>query len=334
MVIQVINWLQAIMYTMMTFWLSGCSSCNNSAPIASVYKGYKNQIISNPIYHDRREQCSKECCIANNSGHHKLSKKLYSNSFYTVKRGDTLFHIACISGNNLHSLAERNKIAKPYTLYCGQIIQLDFDSKQGKELFIQDRAHSALAHQSIRQIQGNGITDHLSQQFSYDLGKNNILPILPPYHAHSSSISSVTPTDIPANHLSNSSSIRDWHWITNGKIIDTFSSAEGGNKGIDIAGFLGQIIVAAAEGRVVYAGNALTGYGNLIIIKHNNDYLSAYAHNDTILVREQQEVKAGEKIATMGSTGTNSVRLHFEIRYKGKSVNPLNYLPQRESTQK
>ncbi|WP_223230107.1 peptidoglycan DD-metalloendopeptidase family protein, partial [Salmonella enterica] len=75
--------------------------------------------------------------------------------------------------------------------------------------------------------------------------------------------------------------------------------------------------------------SALRGYGNLIIIKHNDDYLSAYAHNDTMLVREQQEVKAGQKIATMGSTGTSSTRLHFEIRYKGKSVNPLRYLPQR-----
>ena len=108
-----------------------------------------------------------------------------------------------------------------------------------------------------------------------------------------------------------------------------FHEAEGGNKGIDIAGSKGQAIVATADGRVVYAGNALRGYGNLIIIKHNDDYLSAYAHNDTMLVREQQEVKAGQKIATMGSTGTSSTRLHFEIRYKGKSVNPLQYLPQR-----
>ncbi|MGL4455943.1 MAG: peptidoglycan DD-metalloendopeptidase family protein, partial [Plesiomonas sp.] len=78
-----------------------------------------------------------------------------------------------------------------------------------------------------------------------------------------------------------------------------------------------------------YAGNALRGYGNLIIIKHNDDYLSAYAHNETLLVKERQSVKAGEQIATMGSSGTSSVRLHFEIRYKGKSVNPLGYLPRR-----
>ncbi|WP_162870485.1 peptidoglycan DD-metalloendopeptidase family protein, partial [Klebsiella aerogenes] len=101
-----------------------------------------------------------------------------------------------------------------------------------------------------------------------------------------------------------------WRWPTDGTVIDNFSSSEGGNKGVDIAGSRGQPIFATADGRVVYAGNALRGYGNLIIIKHNDDYLSAYAHNDTMLVREQQEVKAGQKIATMGSTGTSSVRLH------------------------
>ncbi|WP_317988156.1 murein hydrolase activator NlpD [Escherichia coli] len=139
--------------------------------------------------------------------------------------------------------------------------------------------------------------------------------------------------NIPKGSYSGSTStstpISTWRWPTEGKVIETFGASEGGNKGIDIAGSKGQAIIATADGRVVYAGNALRGYGNLIIIKHNDDYLSAYAHNDTMLVREQQEVKAGQKIATMGSTGTSSTRLHFEIRYKGKSVNPLRYLPQR-----
>ena len=84
-----------------------------------------------------------------------------------------------------------------------------------------------------------------------------------------------------------------------------------------------------SAGKVVYTGNALRGYGNLVIIKHNDDFLTAYAHNDSIPVKDQQDVAAGQKIATMGSSGTTSVRLHFEIRYKGKSVNPLQYLPQR-----
>jgi lipoprotein NlpD len=132
-----------------------------------------------------------------------------------------------------------------------------------------------------------------------------------------------------SNSANNTTPVSSWLWPVNGKIIDNFSLSDGGNKGIDVAGTRGQPILATADGRVVYAGNALRGYGNLIIIKHNDDYLSAYAHNDTMLVREQQQVTAGQKIATMGSTGTSSARLHFEIRYKGKSVNPLRYLPQR-----
>ncbi len=107
--------------------------------------------------------------------------------------------------------------------------------------------------------------------------------------------------------------------------------SEGGKQGIDIAGSKAQAIVATADGRVVYASNAVRGYGNLIIIQHNDDYLSAYAHNDTMLVREQQEVKAGQKIGTMGSTGASSTRLHLEISYKWKSVKPLRYFTHRQS---
>ena len=100
-------------------------------------------------------------------------------------------------------------------------------------------------------------------------------------------------------------------------------------EGIDISGQRGQPVVAAADGKVVYAGGALRGYGNLIIIKHDEDYLSAYAHNDSLRVVEQQEVKAGQKIADMGNTDAPDVRLHFEIRFRGKSVNPIQFLPKR-----
>ncbi len=121
--------------------------------------------------------------------------------------------------------------------------------------------------------------------------------------------------------------IAKWLWPTKGTVIKNFSAGDQGNKGIDIAGQRGQAVVATADGTVVYSGNALRGYGNLIIIKHNEHYLSAYAHNDQLLAKEGQTVQAGQKIATMGSSGTNSVRLHFEIRYQGKSVNPKRYLP-------
>ena len=98
-------------------------------------------------------------------------------------------------------------------------------------------------------------------------------------------------------------------------------------KGIDIAGTRGQPVYAAGAGKVVYVGNQLRGYGNLIMIKHGEDYITAYAHNDTMLVNNGQNVKAGQKIATMGSTGTDSVKLHFQIRYKATAIDPLRYLP-------
>lgn len=120
-----------------------------------------------------------------------------------------------------------------------------------------------------------------------------------------------------------------WQWPTRGKVISTYSKSATGRKGIDIAGKAGQTIVAAAAGKVVYAGNGLPRYGNLLIVKHNDVYLSAYAHNTTLLVKEGDYVKAGQKIARLGSTGTQKNQLHFEIRRNGKPVDPLRFLPKR-----
>ncbi|MCD8532842.1 MAG: peptidoglycan DD-metalloendopeptidase family protein [Saccharospirillaceae bacterium] len=121
----------------------------------------------------------------------------------------------------------------------------------------------------------------------------------------------------------------DWKWPVNGRLIGYFSTKKPVNKGIDIAGTLGESVLAAAAGTVVYAGQGLRGYGNLVIVKHNDTYLSAYAHTSRILVSEQEVVKAGQKIAEIGSTGTDKVKLHFEIRRNGKPVDPLRYLPSR-----
>lgn len=117
-----------------------------------------------------------------------------------------------------------------------------------------------------------------------------------------------------------------WRWPAQGALIGKFSP-NGSNKGIDIKGREGQPVRAAADGTVVYSGSGLIGYGNLVIIKHSETYLSAYAHNKKVLVREQKKVKAGEKIAEIGSSGTSENKLHFEIRKNGKPVNPLWYLP-------
>ena len=118
-----------------------------------------------------------------------------------------------------------------------------------------------------------------------------------------------------------------WYWPTQGRLLSTFSKNDAGRKGVDIGGRLGQSVQAAAAGKVVYSGDGLRGYGNLIIVKHNEEYFSAYAHNKKNLVRENQFVKARQKIADMGKSGTNQIKLHFEIRRDGKPVNPLSYLP-------
>ena len=118
-----------------------------------------------------------------------------------------------------------------------------------------------------------------------------------------------------------------WTWPASGKLIGTFS--EGGNKGIDINGKAGDAVLAAGGGKVVYSGTGLRGYGKLVIVKHNNTYLTAYAHNQSVLVKEGQSVSKGQKIAEMGNTDADQVKLHFEIRRQGKPVDPLKHLPQR-----
>ena len=118
-----------------------------------------------------------------------------------------------------------------------------------------------------------------------------------------------------------------WFWPAKGKITKRFSNKENGYKGLQITNKMGATVLAAAQGTVVYAGNALRGYGNLIILKHNDDYLSAYAHNSKLLVKEKQKVKAGQKIAEIGNSESSVTALRFEIRYRGKAVNPAKYLP-------
>jgi lipoprotein NlpD len=124
---------------------------------------------------------------------------------------------------------------------------------------------------------------------------------------------------------------KGWKWPAKGKVIGRFLANNSQNKGIDIAGELGESVNAGAAGTVVYAGKGLRGYGNLVIIKHDSKFLSAYAHTSLILVREKEKIKAGQIIAEIGSTGTDRVKLHFEIRRNGRPVDPLQFLPKRQT---
>ena len=360
--------------SLVSLWLAGCTNTNNPpAPVSSAggaassstnsgmlitppSSGVKSAPQAQPIQPVQTQTIQPQPMaqepvqtvngkIVYNRKYGDILKGSYTGgSTYTVKRGDTLFYIAWVTGNDFRDLAQRNNVPAPYALNVGQVLQVGNASGQpitGENAVSQASARAsggATATTTSAQKSTAVVASQPTITYSESSGEQSATKMLPnnkPAITTSTVVAPVTaPTTVSttqptASSTSTSSPISSWRWPTDGKVIENFSGAEGGNKGIDIAGSKGQAIVATADGRVVYAGNALRGYGNLIIIKHNDDYLSAYAHNDTMLVREQQEVKAGQKIATMGSTGTSSTRLHFEIRYKGKSVNPLQYLPQR-----
>ncbi|MEZ6877495.1 murein hydrolase activator NlpD [Enterobacter sp. KBR-315C3_2022] len=360
--------------SLVSLWLAGCSSSNNApAPVSSVggSSGSGNtssgmlitpppkmgtstpqpqqtpqiQPVQTPVTQPTQIQPVQQPVqtengrIVYNRKYGNIPKGSYTGgSTYTVKRGDTLFYIAWITGNDFRDLAQRNNVQAPYGLEVGQTLQVG--NATGTPLTPGNTVSAAdvtAQNNSVKPAQ-KSTTPVASQPvitYSEDSGDQSANKMLPNNKGTATVVTApvtapvVSSSQPTASSQMSSASISSWRWPTDGKVIENFSTSEGGNKGIDIAGSKGQAIIATADGRVVYAGNALRGYGNLIIIKHNDDYLSAYAHNDTMLVREQQEVKAGQKIATMGSTGTSSTRLHFEIRYKGKSVNPLQYLPQR-----
>ena len=362
--------------SLVSLWLAGCTNTNNPpAPVSSAggaassstnsgmlitppSSGVKSAPQAQPIQPVQTQTIQPQPTpmaqepvqtvngkIVYNRKYGDIPKGSYTGgSTYTVKRGDTLFYIAWVTGNDFRDLAQRNNVPAPYALNVCQVLQVGNASGQpitGENAVSQASARAsggATATTTSAQKSTAVVASQPTITYSESSGEQSATKMLPNNKPATTTTTVVAPVTAPttvsttqptASSTSTSSPISSWRWPTDGKVIENFSGAEGGNKGIDIAGSKGQAIVATADGRVVYAGNALRGYGNLIIIKHNDDYLSAYAHNDTMLVREQQEVKAGQKIATMGSTGTSSTRLHFEIRYKGKSVNPLQYLPQR-----
>lgn len=257
----------------------------------------------------------------------------YRGSYYKVEKGDTLYFIAYITAKDVNDIIAANNLSAPYIIHPGQKLNLWKDTYTPPKFGKNDKNESIVAKVKPPAASAEKTTKDpnvLSQK------KSEIAPEIKKgveykktkEYSHSVTKNKPSVDQVVKTQPKTSKSIL-WQWPSRGRIISGFSSQELGNKGIDIAGPRGQNITAAADGKVVYAGNALRGYGNLIIIKHNDDYLSAYAHNERILVSERQQVKQGQKIATMGSSATNSVRLHFEIRYKGKSVNPLRHLPKR-----
>jgi len=269
----------------------------------------------------------------------QIQKGSYKGNTYKVNKGDTMFLIAYLSGMDVKELAALNNMSEPYSLSVGQTLKISNCTTKTitTTVPVKENVNTAAAtptEPAVTYTPGAngtqiGSDGSIIGPIKSGAGVPSATPSVPVATQTTSQPANVNTTADNANVVAPIASNVAWQWPTSGNVIQGFSNSDGGNKGIDISGSRGQAVKAAASGRVVYAGNALRGYGNLIIIKHNDDFLSAYAHNDKILVSDQQEVKAGQEIAKMGSSGTNNVKLHFEIRYKGKSVDPTRYLPKR-----
>lgn len=234
-------------------------------------------------------------------------KNTLSDDKYVVKQGETLYSIAWRAGQDFRYLAQINNIAKPFNIFVGQELIINpklLETKKDSENQATTRVAVKVQKNNEKVIANKKAEEYRKKQQDQ---KDTIIVRKDPF-----------PTKI-----------RNWRYPSKGKIIETYSSRENGNKGLDFGGNIGDPIIAAADGKVVYAGSALRGYGNLVIVKHNNDYLSAYAHNRTLKVKEKDWVKAGQVIAEMGNSGSDRVRLHFEIRFRGRSVNPQKYLPKK-----
>ncbi len=258
--------------------------------------------------------------------------------YYTVRPGDTLIRIGLDTGQNWRDLVRWNNMDNPNIIEVGQVMRVippgTADVPAGTSVATprpvappSSVTPTALPPQGTRTAAAPGAASSAPQPAT-SAAAPSVTPSAP------AATPSTTPSTTPATAaapLPPASSPSDddiaWIWPTAGSVIAGFDEVK--NKGIGIAGKLGDPILASGDGRVVYAGAGLRGYGNLVILKHNNTFLTAYAHNQTLLVKEDQTVRKGQKIAEMGQSDSDRVKLHFEIRKQGKPVDPTRYLPAR-----
>jgi lipoprotein NlpD len=221
--------------------------------------------------------------------------------YYTVKPGDTLIRIGLDAGQNWRDIVRWNSLENPNQIEVGQVLRVVPAHLAG----VPATAETGVVTRPVTSATVSPVTAASA----------------PPRPAASAAASAPSPVSAaPEEELA-------WVWPAAGGMLRGFDEVN--NKGLDLGGKAGDPVLAAMDGRVVYAGAGLRGYGNLIILKHNNTYLSAYAHNQILLVKEDQSVHKGQKIAEMGSSDAERVALHFEIRRQGKPVDPAKYLPAR-----
>ncbi len=238
-------------------------------------------------------------------------KRKHASTYHQVKKGETLYSIAWQYGFDYKELARKNQIKWPYRIQVGQKIRVGFDTQ---------RIPSSDRHTKKVRASGKRISSIYKNRKNTQRNRKAAKT-----RQRAGTRTSVAKRKKAAADNKTTAGRLRWVWPAKGKIIQKFAPSAG-KTGVDIALKYGHEIRAAEAGKVVYSGHGLTGYGLLLIIKHNNQYLSAYAHNSKLLVTEGQRVKRQQKIALAGKTAADRVKLHFEIRKNGKPVNPLRYL--------
>ncbi|HEX8955710.1 MAG TPA: peptidoglycan DD-metalloendopeptidase family protein [Burkholderiaceae bacterium] len=265
------------------------------------------------------------------------------HGYYQVKKGDTLTHIALDNGQSPRDIAAWNNLANPNDIKVGQVLRVlppeETANATGGAQFAPVPQQGEIVRtplapqgaQSLNKTAPRGDKKPYSDAAFADMQKPDAAPALAPASVPQpagAAPARVAPAATAADRAADTAAPEEavsWGWPADGKLIGQYEESK---KGIDIAGKSGQQVMAAANGKVLYAGT-MRGYGNLVIVKHTNALLSAYAHNKTILVKEGQVVTKGQQIAEMGDTDSDAVKLHFEVRQQGKPVDPTKFLPPR-----
>jgi lipoprotein NlpD len=268
-------------------------------------------------------------------------KEREERGLYTVKKGDTLIRIALDHGQNYRDLVTWNNLTNPNDIKVDQVLRVQPPESVGgvQTVAVPQPGTAEVKPEPVPKKTGprgekkpwsEGALAELQRgdEGSTTAATGKPAPARSERPAAVAAAAPAAPAPAaPAVQLSAEDRELTWAWPSEGRVIATFD--EGKNKGIDIAGKAGQQVLAAGAGKVMYAGSGIRGYGNLVIVKHSNSLLSAYAHNRTILVKEGQSVNKGQMIAEMGDSDTDAVKLHFEIRQQGKPVDPSKFLPNR-----
>ena len=274
--------------------LAGCARSLNNAPVEDRGTGLNRPSAAAPTV-----DVVKVLPGAENAG---------KPGYYTVKPGDTLIRIGLETGQNYRDIVRWNTLENPNIIEVGQVLRVVSPVNEG------------VATRPV--VSGTAIAGGLSGNAS----GSRPAASAPPGTAASTPATVPAAVSAPAAAVGSDEDV-GWIWPAQGSLLAGFDESK--NKGLDIGGKAGDAVIASADGRVVYAGAGLRGYGNLIILKHNNTFLTAYAHNQKLLVKEDQAVKKGQKIAEMGQSDADRVKLHFEVRRQGKPVDPARYLPSR-----